>query len=234
MNATAQATSSNFGVLGNGYPQLERLGALGERYFSDDPIVSLITVRQFGEALAQLVAARSGLFTNPDEPQAELLRRLRVDGNYPRNVLDLFHQLRIDGNAATHRREGDHATALTCLKMARQLGIWFYRTFDDVRFKAGPFQPPRPPIDATAELNAELGRLRGERDAALSEAERAKAAAADAEAARLAAETGAKGAVEERALWEQLAAEAEAAKDQLAQQLAGLQAAAVAGPPAEQ
>ena len=207
---------------------------MAERYFSDDPVVSLITVRQFGEALAQLVAARSGLFTDANEPQADLLRRLRIDGNYPRNVLDLFHQLRIAGNAATHRREGDHATALTCLKMARQLGIWFYRTFDDQRFKPGPFQPPRPPIDATAELTAELGRLRAERDAALSEAQRAKAAAAEAEAARLAAETGAKGAAEERALWEQLAAEAEAAKNQLAQQLASLQAAAVASPPAEQ
>jgi type I restriction enzyme R subunit len=134
MNATAQATPSNFAFLAKRYPQLERIGALVERYFSDDPIVSLITVRQFGEMLAQLVAARSGLFADENEPQADLLRRLRVDGNYPRNVLDLFHQLRIDGNAATHRREGDHATALTCLKMARQLAIWFYRTFEDHRF----------------------------------------------------------------------------------------------------
>jgi type I restriction enzyme, R subunit len=234
MNVKGQTTSSNFGFLAKRYPQLERIGALSERYFSDDPIVSLMTVRQFGEGLAQLVAARSGLFTDPNEAQTDLLRRLRVDGNYPANVLDLFHQLRIDGNAATHRREGDHATALTCLKMARQLAIWFYRTFDDQRFKAGPFQPPRPPIDATAELSAELGRLRAERDAALSEAERAKAAAADAEAARFAAETGAKGAAEERALWEQLAAEAEAAKNQLSQQLASLQAAAEASPAAEQ
>jgi type I restriction enzyme, R subunit len=93
------------------------------------------------------------------------------------------------------------------------LGIWFYRTFDDQRFKAGPFQPPRPPVDATAELSAELGRLRAERDAALSEAQRAKAAAADAEVARLAAETGAKGAAEEKALWEQLAAEAGSCKE---------------------
>src|SRR5436190_8298346 len=190
MKAKGEAISSNFGFLAKRYPQVELIGALSERYFSDDPIVSLMTVRQFGEGLAQLVAARSGLFTDPNEAQTDLLRRLRVDGNYPRNVLDLFHQLRMDGNAATHRREGDHATALACLKMARQLGIWFYRTFDDQRFKAGPFQPPSPPIDATAELTAELGRLRAERDAALSEAQRAKAAAADAEAARFAAETG--------------------------------------------
>jgi type I restriction enzyme, R subunit len=184
--------------------------------------------------LAQLVAARSGLFTDANEPQADLLRRLRVDGNYPRNVLDLFHQLRMAGNAATHRREGDHATALGCLKMARQLAIWFYRTFEDQHFKAGPFQPPRPPIDATAELTGELSRLRAERDAALSEAQRAKAAAADAEAARFVAERGAQGAADERALWEQLATDAEAAKNQLAEQLASLQAAAEATPPAEQ
>src|SRR5262249_3370194 len=233
MNASAQATPSNFAFLAKRYPQLERIGALSERYFSDDPIVSLIRVRQFGEMLAQLVAARSGLFTDANEPQADLLRRLRIDGNYPPNVLDLFHQLRMKGNAATHRHEGDHATALVCVKMARQLGIWFYRPFDDQRFKAGPFQPPRPPIDATAELSAELGRLRAERDAALSEVQRAKAAAADAETARLAAETGAKGAAEESASWEQLAVEAEAAKNQLAQQLARLQAAAVASPPAK-
>jgi len=43
MNATAQATQSNFAFLAKRYPQLERIGALSERYFSDDPIISLIT-----------------------------------------------------------------------------------------------------------------------------------------------------------------------------------------------
>jgi type I restriction enzyme, R subunit len=65
--------------------------------FSDDPIVALIIVRQFGKVLAQFVAAASGLFTDATEQQHDLLRRLRVDGNYPRSVLDLFHQLRIAG-----------------------------------------------------------------------------------------------------------------------------------------
>jgi type I restriction enzyme, R subunit len=227
MNAKEQATSSNFSFLGTRYPELERIGARSERYFSEDPIISLMTVRRFGEVLAQLVAAGSGLFTDAGEPQADLLRRLRVDGNYPRNVLDLFHQLRLAGNAAVHDHEGDHATALSCLKMARQLGIWFYRTFVDRNLKTGPFQPPCAPADATAELTAELNRLRAERDAALTETERAKAAAAEAEAARLSAETGAKGAAEERAIWEQLAADAETAKIKLTQQVKTLQAAAM-------
>ena len=168
MTATEDATSPNFGFLAKRYPELERIATRSERYFSDDPIVSLITLRQFGEALAQLVAARSGLYTDPNERQRDLLRRLRVDGRYPSNVLGLFDQLRKDGNAATHHHTGDHAKALECLKMARKLGIWFYRTFDNHNFKAGPFQPPRPPIDATTELTAELDRSRAQRDAALS------------------------------------------------------------------
>ena len=109
MNTTEHAASPNFGFLAKRYPQLEQIGARSERYFSDDPIVSLITIRQFGEALAQLVAARSGLYTDANEPQSDLLRRLRIDGNYPSNVLDLFRQLRKDGNAATHHHTGNHA-----------------------------------------------------------------------------------------------------------------------------
>ena len=168
MTATEDATSPNFGFLAKRYPELERIAARSERYFSDDPIVSLITLRQFGEGLAQLVAARSGLYNGPNEPQRDLLQRLRVDGRYPSNVLNLFNQLRKHGNAATHHHTGDHEKALACLKMARQLAIWFYRTFDNHNFKAGPFQPPRPPMDATTEFTVELDRSRAQRDAALS------------------------------------------------------------------
>ena len=46
--------SSNFGFLAKRYPQLERIGARGERYFSDDPVITLISVRQFGEVLARI------------------------------------------------------------------------------------------------------------------------------------------------------------------------------------
>jgi type I restriction enzyme R subunit len=229
MNSFGQPKSANFNFLTKRFPDLERIGALSEHYFTTDPIVALITIRQFGELLAQIVAARSGLLTDPQDTQADLLRRLRVDGSYPANVLELFHQLRMAGNAATHRREGDHATALANLKMARQLAIWFYRTFEDSKFKAGPFQPPQPPTDPTIELGAELARLKAERDAALGEAERAKTAAVEAELARMAAEHGAHAAAEERKLWEELASEAEAAKAELAKQLAMLQSAAAAG-----
>lgn len=44
--------------------------------FKDDPNTCLIKLRQFGEALAQLTAAKAGLLTSPEEQQAQLLRRL--------------------------------------------------------------------------------------------------------------------------------------------------------------
>jgi type I restriction enzyme R subunit len=232
MKASEQPKSANFHFLAKRYPDLERIGALCERYFSDEPVIVLMTLRQFGELLAQMVAAKSGLLTDPSQQQVELLRRLRVEANYPREVLELFRQLRVAGNAATHHREGDHAIALACLKMARQLGIWFYRTFDDKNFKSGPFQPPRPPADATAELRAELARLKAEKDAALTEAEKAREIAAEAEAARLAAEKGAKGATADREVWEQMAAAAEAANRELQRQLANLQVKSASAPDA--
>ena len=78
--------SANFGFLGTHDAQLVRLGGLAERYFKDDPNTSLIKLRQFGEVLAQLTAAKSGLLASPEEQQADLLRRLKFERIVPREV----------------------------------------------------------------------------------------------------------------------------------------------------
>ena len=152
--------SANFDFLGTHDAQLVRLGGLAERYFKDDPNTSLIKLRQFGEVLAQLTAAKSGLLASPEEQQADLLRRLKFERIVPREVGDLFHQLRIAGNRATHAHAGDHAEALSTLKIARELGIWFHRTFGEKKFSAGAFVPPPDPAAATKALQEELERLR--------------------------------------------------------------------------
>ena len=71
--------SANFAFLAVHDAQLVRLGALAERYFKDDPATCLIKLRQFGETLAQLVAAKTGQFKDSQEPQADLLRRLKFE-----------------------------------------------------------------------------------------------------------------------------------------------------------
>ncbi len=223
--------SPNFGFLGNHDPQLARLGALAERYFGEDPETSLIKLRQFAEALAQLTAAKAGLFADPDEKQSDVLRRLKLERVVPLEVADFFHQVRIAGNAATHGRGGAHADALTTLKIARQLGVWYYRTFVDKNFKSGPFVPPPDPAAATKALHEEMARLRQALDDTRSAAEKANILAESEARDRLSAQEKAEREREERALWEQLATEAENARQSLAAQLATLQAAAISAPP---
>ncbi len=166
---------SNFAFLSQHDIQLVRLGALAERYFHDDPNTCLIKLRQFGELLAQLIAAKTGLLQPGEESQADLLRRLKFERLLPSQVADLFHEIRILGNRASHGAGGTTAEALNALKYARQAGIWFHRTYGkDPKFVAGPFQPPAAPEDAAAPIRAELDRLRAELLASKSAAERAQ------------------------------------------------------------
>jgi type I restriction enzyme R subunit len=141
--------SSNFEHLAAYDEQLLRLGMLAERYFPDDPNTSTLKLRQLTELLAQQVAARVGLFTSREEAQYDLLRRLQDQAILPREVAQLFGDVRRAGNAASHDLAGDHRSALSALKVAWQLGLWFHRTFGDGNFKSGPFIPPQPPVDQT-------------------------------------------------------------------------------------
>ena len=220
--------SSNFEFLKAHDAQLVRLGALAERYFKEDPNTCLIKLRQFGELLAQLTAAKAGLFSSPEEPQAGLLHRLKFERIVADEVGDLFHQLRQSGNRATHAYAGDHAEALSTLKMARELGIWFHRTFATPKFSAGAFVPPPDPAAVTKELHTELERLRKALDQTRSQAEKARLEAETEARERLSAEVRARAEREERTVWEQLAAAAEQAKSELAAQLESLQTAAAA------
>jgi type I restriction enzyme, R subunit len=131
-------TSANFAFLVAHDRLLDHLGALAERHFAEDPSTCLMKLRQFGEVLAQRVAARAGLYTSTDENQAEPLGRLRDAGLMPREVGELFHGLRKAGNAAAHNVRGDHREALDQLRMAWKLGVWFHRTFKGRNFKSGP------------------------------------------------------------------------------------------------
>jgi type I restriction enzyme R subunit len=78
--------TSNFAYLQEHDEQLLRLGMLAERYFPDDPNTSLLKLRQLAELLAQLVAAKVGLYQSPEESQYDLLRRLQAQDILPREI----------------------------------------------------------------------------------------------------------------------------------------------------
>ncbi len=68
---------SNFSVLAPLSPELAKIGHMAETYFCSDPNTALLKLRQFGELLAQELAARFGLRdVGTSESQLDLLKRL--------------------------------------------------------------------------------------------------------------------------------------------------------------
>ena len=84
---------SNFSVLSQHDEQLLRLGMLAEKYFAEDPNTCLLKLRQLTESLAQLLAARTGLFISAQETQYDLLRRLQDNSVLPREVFQMFNEV---------------------------------------------------------------------------------------------------------------------------------------------
>ena len=221
----AAAVTTNFAQLRSYDEQLFRLGLLAERYFPEDPNTALIKLRQLGERLAQQVASRFGVFNSIEETQLALIRRLETEGLIEREVAGLFHDLRIYGNTAAHGLQGDHASALSSLKIGWQLGVWFHRTFGDAEFRCGPFRPPQPPLAESDELKQELVRRQDALDAF-----RANEGAI---AEQLSAtESQLRQALDEQQQWEQLAEQVEADKAALSAQLQALQSAGARQPAA--
>ena len=251
--------SPNFAYLAHHDARLVALATQAEEHFGGDSTVTLFKLRQFGEALARRAAAKVGLSIEAREEQQQVIDRLWEKGVIGATQRTLFHDLRRVGNAAVHEGKGDHGEALHQLRMARELAVWFQRSFgNNKRFDPGPFVPPPEPRKADTSLHDEIERLRRDVEARAKELEDAQRAidearrVAEAELAeRTTAEQRAAKAQEDLAIWETLASEqigahhetakAEAARSlaleeqnrKLLAELAAVQAAAQALPPTE-
>jgi type I restriction enzyme R subunit len=227
-------SANNFAFLGVYDKRLVTLGGLAERYFRDDPSTAIVKLRQFADLTAKMIAARQGAYEGERETFEETLKRLSYDRIIPREVADIFHALRKAGNAAVHEAKGNHAGALTALKFARSLGVWFHRTYGrQPDFSPGAFMPPPEPVDATASLRAEIETLRHKVAESEDAATAARREAEEHARARETIEERLRREAEERAAWEQLAQESEAEKSAIAEKLASLQAEAEAAPRAD-
>jgi type I restriction enzyme R subunit len=211
---------TNFAQLAEHDEQLLRLGLLAERYFPEDPNTSLLKLRQLTELLAQYVATNVGVYVSTEEAQYDLIRRLQEQGILPREIAQLFSEVRRAGNAASHALIGDHRTALAALKITWQISVWFHRTFKNPAYKSGAFIPPQAPRDESDDLRVDLERLTKEL---------AEYRVAHHEAVQHLESTEAKlrEAKDEQSFWEQMAVEAENAKAALAKQLTAQQALTV-------
>lgn len=202
--------SSNFNFLALHDTQLARLGALAERYFHDDAPGALSKLRLLAEMLAKEVAARHALLPSSQASFDDALRSLKVHGILPREVGELFYYLKRLGNAAVHDNAGTPSEVLSALKVARSAATWFHQTYGGAPdFRPGPFIPPAPPVDATNALKAEIAELQAKVRASADAEAKAQLARQESEAARLAALMQADELSQEKAFWEQYAADTE-------------------------
>ncbi len=186
---------------------LLRLCVAAERNYHDDPNTTVIKLRQFGEAVVKHLAAVFNIAASAEQSQAELLKALQIRRLIDRNVADLLHFLRKEGNLAAHQFETTPAQAKSALKIARELALWFHRSFAKVEqrsFKAGAFQEP-----VAVDLQARLAEMSSALTLKVAEARAAYDVAEAERQRRVDAESRAHANAQEKALWEQLAQEEE-------------------------
>tara|TARA_R110001606_G_scaffold397366_1_gene573650 strand:- start:1715 stop:2119 length:405 start_codon:yes stop_codon:yes gene_type:complete len=126
---------------------------LADQAFAADPNTTLIKLRQLGEAFAQEVAARCGVVFDDSTSQSDLLYKIHREIGFEPQIKELFYTLRVEGNKATHQFKTKHKEAMDGLKVARNLAIWFHRSFakNTDNFKPGSFAAPP---DPSAQLSA--------------------------------------------------------------------------------
>ncbi len=154
--------SPNFAFLADLDLPLMHQAALAERRCLDDPSAALTKLRLFGELLAKNIAARFGVYTDAQSQQHEILKKLKYKDVLDSKLADMFHSIRIAGNAAVHEGKGTVRDALQNLRFAHQLAVYFYRVFRDPKFKSGPFQVPPNPANVTETLQNELDSARNQ------------------------------------------------------------------------
>lgn len=156
--------SANFDFLKEHDPLFLEITASAERYFSSDPNTTLIKLRQFGEAIAQHIAAVGGVEFDNQTTQLDLLYRINRDLKLEPTVREMFHILRVEGNKATHQFKTKHKDALDALRVARTLAIWFHRAFGKIteQFKPGPFIQPTDPSAVLTALQLQIAQLKSD------------------------------------------------------------------------
>ena len=156
----ADPAQSNFRFLAQHSPQLLELAFRAEYYFSSDPNTALMKLRQFGEALAQYLAADNGILFDEETTQADLLRELRSRLALDRTVMDLFHVLRKEGNNAIHQFSTSHSEAKKGLQAAWELAKWFHRSFSSQPVAIPAYQPLPDPSQNLRALQDEIAAVK--------------------------------------------------------------------------
>lgn len=119
--------SANFDFLQEHDPVFVQLATAHS--FISDPNITIIKLRQLGEAIAQYLAVRCNIRFDERTTQLKLLQQIHQKIRIESNVLELFHLLRVEDNKGTHQFKTHHKEAITGMTAARELAAWYQRVF---------------------------------------------------------------------------------------------------------
>lgn len=145
--------NSNFRFLEEKWPLLAELGEMAEKYLHTDPNTCMIKLRMFGETLSRYIMAEEGLEEPEEMTQVARLSLIRNDGALPGELINLFHSIRKAGNKATHEGYAEKTDAVTQMKFARHLAVWFKQTYDEYSFEPASFCVPEAPPNTDELMN---------------------------------------------------------------------------------
>lgn len=96
------------------------------------------------------------------ETQLNLLNKLRYKLDLDRTISELFHVLRTSGNSASHGFVTSYKDAMDGIRVARELAIWYHRSFGKKgdAFKPGPFVLPEDPSANLRNSQNEIAKLK--------------------------------------------------------------------------
>jgi type I restriction enzyme R subunit len=145
--------TSNFSRIETEYPQLAHIGQLAERNVFIDPSTTLSKLRLLLELMSKLIAKYECIDDAERMDQLKRLQKLEYDEIVPREILDLFHKVRMSGNKATHVGEGTAAQARFMLRQSVKVVKWFYAVYENVELTF-EFIEPVEQADDRSEIEA--------------------------------------------------------------------------------
>ena len=194
------AASPNFGFIENIDQSLFEQVVNAERFCLSEPVYTLTRLRLFGELLARNIAARMNVRFDDQTTQSDLLRELKYQNVIDSRINLLFHNIRTAGNRAVHEGIGTLNDAVSCLRFAHLLTVYYFKTFHDRSFKAVPFVTPAPPDSLAEKQKQELAAVTAELDKLRQQVVEVTKISAEEKARRLEAER------EKKELWAKLTA----------------------------
>ncbi|HFQ5206912.1 TPA: type I restriction-modification system endonuclease [Vibrio vulnificus] len=128
-------TTSNFEFLRTISPEMFSALLSAEQNLHNDPNITMVKTRMFGEMCAQSIA--TGMNIALPEQQIDLIKALR-ETNKLSSIIDPFEQLRIVGNKAVHKNYANPNDALRILALSHHIAFWYYK------LKSGNFNEATP------------------------------------------------------------------------------------------